>query len=220
MSTIEKSVSFTWEETYPLLKNDIHNYKLERDQKGKKFIEMNNGVISYEFIPPFIHAANNQTPEDYLFYFPQEPGKHLVLLIQAGAAALGIWENLELREHKVITKYMVRKKRGKAQMTYLKTKGKSRAGSRIRLRKGREFLIEIHEKLWEWKDAITHCDQLFYSCPIRLWSEFFLAKTPMFLERKDERWKKIPLDVRTPRFKELNHIYYVMSHGTIHYYSK
>lgn len=123
MNSLEKTISFSWEETSSLLKEEIYKHKLEKDSKGKKFIELDNEKIIYEFVPPFIHSVNNQTPEDYLFYFPEKPGKHLVLLIQAGSAALGIWDNLELMEHKVITKYMIRKKRGKAQMTYLKTKG-------------------------------------------------------------------------------------------------
>ncbi|MEL7006131.1 MAG: hypothetical protein AAFN93_25900, partial [Bacteroidota bacterium] len=58
---------------------------------------------------------------------------YVLLLIQAGSAALGFFENDINLDHKVFKSYMVRKKQGKSQLKYLNAKGKSRAGSRVRL---------------------------------------------------------------------------------------
>jgi hypothetical protein len=59
--------------------------------------------------------------------------------MQAGHSALAYFEDGEMRHHKVIKKYMVRGN-GKAQVGYLQTRGKSKAGSRIRLANTVSFL--------------------------------------------------------------------------------
>ncbi|MEJ2054940.1 MAG: hypothetical protein P8X42_13550, partial [Calditrichaceae bacterium] len=73
--------------------------------------------------------------------------KYLIILIRAGYAALGRCGSSTILEHKLIRKYMVRKKQGKAQITYLNKKGKSRAGSRIRLAQTVEFFEDINRLL-------------------------------------------------------------------------
>ncbi|MEO1451203.1 MAG: hypothetical protein AAFV07_16855 [Bacteroidota bacterium] len=45
---------------------------------------------------------------------------------------------------------MKRHKRGKAQISYLNTRGKSKAGSRIRLANTVAFFEEINERLQDW----------------------------------------------------------------------
>ncbi|MEM7036019.1 MAG: hypothetical protein AAF570_03495, partial [Bacteroidota bacterium] len=61
------------------------------------------------------------------------PPPYLMILMQAGHAALGYFEEGEVVHHKVVKKYMVRRKQGKSQVGYLGTRGKSKAGSRVRL---------------------------------------------------------------------------------------
>ncbi|MBI3143197.1 MAG: hypothetical protein HYZ16_10250 [Bacteroidetes bacterium] len=82
---------------------------------------------------------------------PQPGQLSWVLLVRAGEAALGWVIQGKLMKYKVVRKYMVRKKQGKAQVSHLKTKGKSRAGSRIRLAQTEAFFEEINHKLQEWK---------------------------------------------------------------------
>ncbi len=70
---------------------------------------------------------------------------YVILLIQSGSCAMGYFEDGFNLEHKVFRSYMVRKKQGKSQIKYLKTKGKSRAGSRVRLAETLEFFENIND---------------------------------------------------------------------------
>lgn len=136
---------------------------------------------------------------------------YLLILIQAGAAALGLFEAGELVRHKVVRKYMVRQKQGKAQLTYLKRKGKSRAGSRIRLRESAEFFEEINAKLSEWWEAIAAVEYIFISCPVRLAAEWWRSTLVPPLQRSDPRVGKVPFDVKPPRLAELQRIHFLLA---------
>jgi hypothetical protein len=77
----------------------------------------------------------------------QEDVHYCLTLVRAGQASLGYFHQGKLLDHKVIRGYLVRQKQGKSQFKYLKTKGKSRAGSRIRLEETLVFFKEINERL-------------------------------------------------------------------------
>ncbi len=138
---------------------------------------------------------------DYLERIPPLPPDYLILLIQAGTAALGYFEAGIVDSHKVIRKYMVRAKQGKAQIKHLKTKGKSRLGSRIRLQQTHQFFEEINEKLLEWE--VEHVDWILHSASIQLWNLMFDSKVTPPFDKRDERLLKIPLDLPTPNYEEL-----------------
>jgi hypothetical protein len=72
---------------------------------------------------------------------------YCLTLVRAGQAAVGYFHQGKLLDHKVFRGYLVRQKQGKSQFKYLKTKGKSRAGSRIRLEETLLFFNEINERL-------------------------------------------------------------------------
>ncbi len=146
--------------------------------------------------------------EDFLVFAPT-----LVILIQAGHAAIGYFEENELVLHKVITRYMVRGN-GKAQHTYLKTRGKSKAGSRIRLAQTLDFFEEINQKIDEWA-IIDDCRKVLYSASIPLWNMLFESKVAPVFEKIDKRLLKIPLDVDVPNHAELLHIGEMMQEGQI-----
>ena len=94
------------------------------------------------------------------------------ILAQAGSASIGLSINGVLTKTKVIKKYMVRKSQGKAQLSHLKTKGKSRLGSRIRLQQSVKFFEEINEKLIDFKILQT-ADLILYSCSKTLFPYVF-----------------------------------------------
>ena len=50
----------------------------------------------------------------------QACGTHIAVLLTADSAALGVWRDGTLSKHKCYTGYTVRRKAGKAQMTYLR----------------------------------------------------------------------------------------------------
>ena len=139
---------------------------------------------------------------------------YTIVLIQAGAAAIGLFEHDVLLHHKVIKKYMVRKKQGKSQLKHLNSKGKSRLGSRIRLRNSRLFFEEINEILTKW-DVTSKSEVILLSVPINLKNLLFTSKIPVPFGKKDPRIRKVPVDVRTPSFKVLMHINWLATRGTL-----
>ncbi len=141
------------------------------------------------------------------------PGPYSILLLQAGNAALATVENGRITHHNVISKYVTRKKQGKAQLNYLNTKGKSRAGSRIRLKNMALFIDEV----LDWFD--THLGNrhqtLLYSCPPPLWGLLFSGKRQPPFTKKDSRLRKIPLDINIPRFAEVKRARHEIEQGRL-----
>ncbi len=168
-----------------------------------------------ELLPPIVQRGPSiSDPEAFLEAREEKIGTLLVVLVQAGASALGVLEEGQLVRHKVVKKYMVRGK-GHYQGTHLKTKGKSRYGSRLRLQKAVEFFLEINQKLTRWDDEAGPFDRVYLSCPVRLANELYGAKVPPPFDRADERVEKVPLTVRVPSLKELRRVCYELTHGML-----
>lgn len=132
---------------------------------------------------------------------------HLALvMIRAGIACTGYFHNGEMVNHKVFRAYMVRQKQGKSQIKYLKTKGKSRAGSRIRLGESEQFFEDINERLTSYSDQypITHWG---ISCSKTLWPYYFGSATPPPFEKKQGNLMNIPFHVPHPDFETLQLIH-------------
>lgn len=144
----------------------------------------------------------------------EKPVHFVVLLVQSGSAALGYFKGREILDHKVIRAYMVRKKQGKSQIKYLKTKGKSRAGSRVRLAGTVEFFEDINQRLQRYfaDDAI---DRIAISCSKTLIPYLFSAKVAPPFSKKDERLYKIPRHVHTPTFEVLLDVHKFLSSGEL-----
>jgi len=177
--------------------------------------ENDSEVIQSIILSPVFPAfEEDEILSSYLSRIPSEPPSQLIILIQAGAAALGFFHQ-EKMLHKVITKYMVRKGQGKAQLTYANTKGKSRMGSRIRLQQGLLFFKEINEKLHHWKNEVSAAEKIYVSCPIRLMNELYGGKTFPPFPRKDERIRKVPFSMHKPSFKELKRIHFLLNSSII-----
>lgn len=217
MSDIER---FHWEETADRIHNLLVDHDLELSPGRDGFVATprvgtSNGRSSLHLRVPYVQPVppSVQTAIEYAEQLPPYLGVYLVVLIQAGAAAIGVWDDDELIRHKAIKKYMVRGS-GKYQGTHLKTKGKSRYGSRLRLRNASLFLDEINERIGDWQEEMGSFDEVFVSCPVRLWADLKRSKTPFPLAESTEI-RRIPLDVHVPGHKELLHVYYELSHGRI-----
>jgi hypothetical protein len=127
---------------------------------------------------------------------------YIILLIQSGSCALGYFEEDEILDHKVFKSYMVRKKQGKSQLSYLNSKGKSRAGSRIRLANTINFFENINERLQEYFDEYE-IDRVAMSCSTTLIPYVFSSKEVCPFDKKDERLYKIPKHIHTPNYEIL-----------------
>lgn len=153
-----------------------------------------------------------------------EPGKipelidtnYIILLIQSGSAAAGFYENDANLDHKVFKSYMVRKKQGKSQIKYLNAKGKSRAGSRVRLANTIDFFENINERLQSYCDDY-HVDRIAISCSKTLIPYLYNSKVACPFDKKDERIYKIPKHIHTPGYDVLVQSHQFLMHGEVSY---
>lgn len=141
-------------------------------------------------------------------YAERLPGpveRSVVLLLQAGAMAIGYWDGDELLRHKAIRRYVVRG-HGKAQPLHRKTRGKSRYGARLRLQNWQRLLGETNERLHAcWRDFGAP-ERVFVSVPVRILPELLAADpTPPFA-RDDVRLQRVPMHVHRPDFAELQRV--------------
>ena len=127
---------------------------------------------------------------------------YVILLIQSGSCALGYFEEDETIDHKVFKSYMVRKKQGKSQISYLNSKGKSRAGSRVRLANTISFFENINDRLQMYFDEYE-IDRIAMSCSTTLVPYLFKSKEICPFKKKDERLFKIPKHIHTPNYEIL-----------------
>ncbi|ALJ00809.1 hypothetical protein [Rufibacter tibetensis] len=146
-------------------------------------------------LPLAVPALNN-----HLVPVKDETIRYVILLIQAGNCALGYFEDGVNLNHKVFRSYMVRKKQGKSQIKYLKTKGKSRAGSRVRLGETVEFFENINGRLQEYFEE-HQIDRIAMSCSKTLLPYLFDSKVPTPFDKRDERIFKIPKHIHTPIYE-------------------
>lgn len=125
---------------------------------------------------------------------------YLMLLVQSGSASVGVFRGEECLAHKVYGAYMVRKKQGKSQIKHLKTKGKSRAGSRVRLASTLEFFENINLRLQDHFEEYEF-DRIAMSCSKILIPYLFGAKESTPFDKREERLYKIPKHLHQPNFE-------------------
>jgi hypothetical protein len=171
------------------------------DAQGRAFVAEGTDeqlVVPFVLPPPrpFELAA------DYGARLPARIGRQCVLLLQAGAMALGYWDEDELLRHKAGKRYVVRGS-GKAQPLHQKTRGKSRYGSRLRLQNWQRLLADVNGKLQQWWDELGPPEQVFHSVPVRSLHDLFAAEPPPPFPRDDARLRRIPRHVHVPDHEEL-----------------
>lgn len=167
------------------------------DHKKHRLIISDNAgnEIVYFRLPLVIPPPDKQNRENsYVNY--------VILLIQSGNCAIGYFEDGVNLDHKVFRSYMVRKKQGKSQIKYLKTKGKSRAGSRVRLGETVEFFENINERLQDYFENYD-IDRIAISCSKTLIPYLFSSSVTTPFEKGDPRLLKIPKHVHTPIYDVL-----------------
>lgn len=133
---------------------------------------------------------------------PNDDAHFALVLIKSGQAAVGYFHQGKLEDHKVFRAYMIRKKQGKSQIKHLKTKGKSRAGSRIRLEETQRFFEEINGRL----NAYDHQFPLNFwgiSCSKTLWPLLFASSTPPPFDSDSKQLIELPFHVSQGSFEEL-----------------
>ena len=173
---------------YPWLYDQEKHRLIILDQNQNEIVYFRLPIV---LPPPAQLLAGSQTKVNYI-----------ILLIQSGSCAMGYFENGVNLHHKVFRAYMVRMKQGKSQIKHLKTKGKSRAGSRVRLGETVEFFENINERLQEYF-AQHQVHRIALSCSKILIPYLFNAKVPTPFDKRDERIFKIPKHIHLPIYDVL-----------------
>lgn len=152
----------------------------------------------------------------YLKYPDLSAITSVIVLIQSGHSAMGLMDRDLLVDHKVISTYMVRKKQGKSQVKYLKTKGKSRAGSRIRLANTTRFFENINRRLQVYFEN-HKIERIAMSCSKTLWPFLFNSRVSCPFDKRDARIYNIPKHVHRPNLKVLQNIRHFLIDTEIEY---
>nr|WP_245189731.1 hypothetical protein [Lunatimonas salinarum] len=141
---------------------------------------------------------------------------YVLVMVESGLAATGYFEDSETVHHKVFRAYMVRKKQGKSQLKHLKTKGKSRAGSRVRLAESLQFFSEINEQLTAYL-ANNRVDKIAVSLSKTLLPYFFGAKVPPPFDKSDPRIYEIPKHIPDCNYENLMQAHWFLRKGELKY---
>ena len=128
---------------------------------------------------------------------PVLPPLRFVVLFQAGAASLGAFAGEAALATKATKRYVVRGV-GRSQSTHLSAKGKSRYGSRLRLRNVQRLFDEVHAKLAEFRDRFGAPELAFVAAPERLWSDFLASADSAPFGEHETPTYKVPFDVPVP----------------------
>ena len=173
------------------------------DRRGVTFVGAPGARLRLPLLAP--RAAAGERLADYAPRLPGPGERSVVLLLQAGAMAIGYWDGDELLHHKAIRRYVVRG-HGKAQPLHRKTRGKSRYGARLRLQNWRRLLGETNERLRDyWRDHGAP-ERVFLAVPVRTLPELLAADPAPPFARDDARLQRVPMHVHRPDFAELQRV--------------
>lgn len=213
---MKRSERYSYDESLTFLREQADLVeRVELDHKRHRILSLGPlREVYWEFrLPlPFPVMKTEESLDDYLDRVPEWMPSYMIVLIQAGAAAIGYFEEGEVIHHKAIKKYMKRHKRGKSQISYLNTRGKSKAGSRVRLANTVRFFEEINERITPWVEELEP-ERILYFCSAQLWGMLFQSKTPPPFDKKDPRLIKVPLDVNIPDFEEMLRVNEIVIEG-------
>lgn len=182
------------------------------DRRGLVFAGVDGARLRVPLLAPRVQPGEHLAA--YARRLPAPPERHVVLLLQAGAMALGYWDGDRLLHHKAQRRYVVRG-HGRAQPLHAKTKGKSRYGSRLRLQNWRRLLAETNERLRTWWDELGAPDRVFQAVPVRAFAELLAAEPSPPFEARDACLQRVPMHVHRPDFAELQRVHGWLGRGRL-----
>lgn len=205
--------TFGWDRTREVLDELATVFALRPDGRGG-IVAGPAGAPDVRVAPPAVLPPVGDDLAAWVAALPDRLGLELMVLLRAGSAALGLWRDDELVLHKVFKRYVVRG-HGKAQPAHLKTKGKSRYGSRLRLQQHRRLLEEVNERITAWEHAEGPFDAIHRACPKRLWADLCATEPPPPFDARDPRIRRIALHAHEPGFDELLRIRRALRSGRV-----
>ena len=216
--------SFHWEETEDLVADLLEDGALAADPEGHRLV--GDAVVVHlprvlpPLPPPTVGPLGRPEGPDvaaWLAALPLDLGLQLVVLVQAGATALGLFDQGRELRTKSFKRYVVRGK-GRAQPAHLKTRGKSRYGSRLRLQNARAQLEETNERVRDWLAEHGEPERVHLGVPKRLWADLCRTEpVPPFAPDGPlaDRVSRIPLDLPVPTTEVLLRTWRALEHGRV-----
>jgi len=148
----------------------------------------------------------------------------VVLLIQSGRFAGGVFRRGKCLAHRVSARYTIRKGQGKAQSTQDGTRRPKSVGSQLRRAGEEQLKIDIKTTLAQWTELgyIKNACLIFLACPKTMRSNVFAPTDPNsgknnsngnasdMLSKDDDRIRKIPFDVGRATFHNVEVVHEVM----------
>jgi hypothetical protein len=185
-----------FEETFERIRKEIPNYHYDIK---KHSIELNNADN--------IEIGNLRLPlhlsVDKEISILNEEALILYVSIESGNAAICIMKGKQNIFHTTFSAYMSRKKQGFSQIKYLNKKGKSRAGSRVRLAATTDFFENINGRLTELFNDHTF-DRIALNCNTTLMPYLYQSKIAPPFDKKDPKLYKIPLHIQQSNYTNLD----------------
>ena len=186
-------------ETSLYLRMDRDRHSVVASREDEKIFTMRLPLI-------FPRPQDGEYLQHYLesHHLKEFPTDWNLLIMEAGRAAVGAVRHGKLSRHKNIRRYMVRKKQGKSQLTHLKTRGKSRYGSRLRLQETQLYFHDILDLLEE--DEFVANAAVFYHCPVRLKAFLTEAAEERGFNFSQYEWIRFGINVKEASFAELQRL--------------
>ncbi|SHJ48707.1 hypothetical protein SAMN04488028_101275 [Reichenbachiella agariperforans] len=154
-----------------------------------------NHTVGYIRIPLHLSIDSSLTIAD-------EETTVLYLTIESGNAAICIMQGTHQVFHTTFSSYMTRKKQGFSQIKYLNKKGKSRAGSRVRLASTLDFFENINATLTDLLETFE-VERIALDCNKTLIPYLYQSSVACPFDKKDTRLYKIPLHIPQSNFTNL-----------------
>ncbi|MEQ9303185.1 MAG: hypothetical protein RJQ14_04660 [Marinoscillum sp.] len=189
---------FDWavEDLLDVIRRDFVRYEYNHSKHTVELISADNDAMGVVRFPLHLSLADDLTILD-------TQTSVLYLSIESGSAAICLMEGTENVYHTTFSAYMTRKKQGFSQIKYLNKKGKSRAGSRVRLAKTVEFFENINQTMNElWEDF--QISRLALHCSKTLLPYLMQSKVPFPVDKRDPVLYKIPLHIPQSNYTNLD----------------
>ncbi len=177
------------------IKEHLHNYEYDFKKHLIILKDENHGSIGYIRLPLQVNINEG------LIVGKQNP-IIVYLSIESGNGALCVYQGKKEVYHKAFSAYTTRKKQGFNQVKYLNKKGKSRAGSRVRLAATIQF-FENANSLLQSVFKEHEIDRIALNCDPTLIPYLHQSKVSCPFEKHDERLYKIPLHIQQSNYTNL-----------------
>ncbi|MEQ9166799.1 MAG: hypothetical protein RLO12_11115 [Fulvivirga sp.] len=184
-----------FKEIFTRIKEEMPTYEYDYGKHIIKLKDDNHEAIGFLRLPLHIVIDDSLKIID-------DDNLVLYLSIESGNAAIVVMEGKQMIYHTTFSAYMTRKKQGFSQIKYLKKKGKSRAGSRVRLAETIEFFENINTTLTTLFEDYDIA-RVALNCNTTLIPYLHQSKVPCPFEKKDDRLYKIPLHIPQSNFTNL-----------------